>query len=132
MADLRYDESGFSAQSFVGLAQCVWPRDYDLERVGLALRHTINVGAWDGDVLVGCVRVLTDGYLFATIPEILVHPDYQRRGIGRRLMQLALRQAPRGKLYLGAQPQSVGFFQRIGCKPGPFGLVVAQDDLESS
>lgn len=115
MGDIRYDESGFSADAFLWLAGRVWPGVYDRERTEEALAHTANIGAWDGDRLVGAVRVLTDGYFFATVPEILVDPDYQRRGIGRALMDLALRHTPRGVVFFGAQPQAVGFFERLGC-----------------
>jgi GNAT superfamily N-acetyltransferase len=75
-----------------------------------------NIGAWDGDCLVGCIRVLTDGYFFATIPEILVLPVYRRRGIGRELMRRAVEAAPRQRLFFGVQPESVAFFERIGCR----------------
>jgi ribosomal protein S18 acetylase RimI-like enzyme len=115
MADITYQD-GFDAQEFLHLAQRVWPGDYSPTEATAALKRTINVGAWDGNRLVGSVRILTDGYFFATIPEILVDPDYQRRGIGRRLMELALERAPRGKMAFGAQPQSVAFFDRIGCE----------------
>ena len=115
MTDLVYRES-FAADEFLALARRVWPRDYSLADASAALERTINLGAWDGTRLVGSIRILTDGYFFATIPEILVDPDYQRRGIGQRLMELALERAPRGKLAFGAQPQSVAFFDRIGCE----------------
>jgi len=103
----------------------VWPRDYSVAEAGAALERTINIGAWDGDRLVGSVRVLTDGYFFATVPEVLVDPAYQRRGIGRRLMELAVERSPRGKVAFGAQPQSVAFFDRIGCKRKLTGFVAA-------
>ena len=112
---LLYRES-FAADEFLALARGVWPRDYSLADASAALERTINLGAWDGTRLVGSIRILTDGYFFATIPEILVDPDYQRRGIGQRLMELALERAPRGKLAFGAQPESVAFFDRIGCE----------------
>jgi len=32
-----------------------------------ALTRTTNIGAWDDQRLVGAVRVLTDGYFFATV-----------------------------------------------------------------
>jgi len=60
-----------------------------MEPATTALTRTTNIGAWDNDRLVGAVRVLTDGYFVATVPEILVDPDYQRRGIGRELMSRA-------------------------------------------
>jgi GNAT superfamily N-acetyltransferase len=43
----------------------------------------MNMTAWDEDRLVGCARLLTDGYFLTTITEILVLPDYRKKGIGR-------------------------------------------------
>lgn len=122
MVSLTYSD-GFSADDFLDLAQRVWPREYSLSDANAALSKTINIGAWDGSRLVGSIRILTDGYFFATIPEVLVDPAYQRRGIGRRLMELALERAPRGKVAFGAQAQSVAFFERIGCRRGLTGFV---------
>lgn len=117
--------SELTAEQFLRVAQAVWPRDwYDATRIQAALTRTINIGAFDEERPVGCVRVLTDGYLFATVPEVLVHPDYQRQGIGRRLMAMALEHSPRGILFFGAQPQSAPFFERIGCVRGPEGFVL--------
>ena len=115
MTDIAYRES-FAVDEFIALAQRIWPRDYSLAEADVAIARTINIGAWHGTRLIGSIRLLTDGYFFATIPEILVDPDYQRRGIGRRLMELALERAPLGKVAFSAQPQSVAFFDRIGCE----------------
>ena len=87
--DLSYRE-GFDAEAFLALAQRIWPREYSLTDAAAALERTINIGVWHGSRLVGSIRVLTDGYFYATIPDIFVDPQYQRRGIGRRLMELAL------------------------------------------
>ncbi len=125
MSNISYHQD-FSAEDFLVLAQRVWPRDYSSTEVAAALARTINIGAWDGARLVGSVRVLTDGYFFATISELFVDPSYQRRGIGRHLMELALDRAPRGKMAFGAQPQSVGFFERIGCERKLTGFVAAR------
>ena len=123
MSSIDYRE-GFTAADFLALANRVWPREYEAARAEEALTRTINIGAWDGARLVGAVRVLSDGYLFSAVPEILVEPPYQRRGIGSELMRRALERAPRGALFLGAQPQSVRFFERIGCTRGPVGFVL--------
>lgn len=122
---IRYTESELDANAFIVLAQRVWPRDwYDVTQATEALKRTFNIGAWDDARLVGAVRILTDGYFFATIPEILVDPDYQRRGIGRELMFRAVAKAPRGTVFFGAQPQSLSFFEKIGCTSGPTGMVL--------
>ena len=126
MPEIRFSDGDLAVDAFLALAQRVWPRAYDRTAASIALTRTTNIAAWDGERLVGAVRVLTDGYFFSTVPEILVDPDYQRRGIGRELMRRALAAAPRGALFFGARPESVGFFQRIGCEAGPAGMVMRQ------
>ena len=44
------------------------------------------VTAWDGDVLLGLGNALSDGHLVVYYPHLLVHPEYQGRGIGREIM----------------------------------------------
>jgi GNAT superfamily N-acetyltransferase len=46
------------------------------------------ITAWDGDVLVGLGNALSDGYLVVYYPHLLVSPQYQHRGIGRRIMEI--------------------------------------------
>lgn len=75
----------------------------------------LNITAYEGGELVGCLRVLTDGYFFGTITKLLVLPDYQKHGIGSRLLQLAKENAPT-LLYFGAQPGVKQFYEKNGCK----------------
>ena len=126
MIEIRSGDPAFTADAFLALAQRVWPRAYDRALTAAALLRSINIGAWEGERLVGTVRVLSDEYFFACVSEILVDPEYQRRGLGRRLMERALETAPRGKLFLGAQPQAIGFFERLGYTRGPVGFVAAR------
>ena len=111
------EEADLSVEEFLGLANCVWPRDYDAAAADAALRRTINLVARANDVVVGTLRILTDGYFFGTVPEILVHPEWQRRGIGRALLASAWERTPTG-LYFGAQPGNEVFFERCGFAPG--------------
>lgn len=110
-------EEELDAQEFIELAQRVWPRFYDRERTREALRRTINVTARHDGALVGCVRVLSDGYYFGTVPEIMVHPEFRGRGIGRRLMTMAWEHSPTS-LFFGAQAGNEGFFETLGFQRG--------------
>ena len=121
--EYRVGPSALQPEAFLALAQRVWPRDYDAALIAAALTRTINVGAWADNQLVGSVRVLSDGYLFSTVPELMVDPAYRRQGIGRELMRRALEMAPRGRLFFGAQPGNETFFERSGFQRGPVGFV---------
>lgn len=107
------EEPDLSVDEFLDLAQRVWSRQFSREGTEQALRRTINITARLGDHLVGSVRVLSDGYFFGTIPEVMVDPEYQRQGIGRRLMEMARELSPTS-LYFGAQHGNEGFFERLG------------------
>lgn len=55
------------------------------------LRHTdVAVTAWDGDVLIGFGRVLTDYVYRATIWDVIVDKAYQGQGIGTDIVQRIL------------------------------------------
>lgn len=115
---MRYnlDDGTLKAVEFLTLVNRVWPGQYDAgQTTGPPLSRTWNITAYDGDVLVGCLRVLTDGCFFGTITELLVLPEYQRRGIGSRLLQLARAHTPT-MLYFGAQPGLERFYEENGCK----------------
>jgi len=109
----KTNDSRLDTDVFIHFASQVWPGTYNAQHTAEALTKTINTTAWDNGKLVGCVRVLTDGYFFGTISEILVLPDYQRRGIGKQLMELAFETSPTS-LFFGAQPDAVGFYEKLG------------------
>ncbi len=45
---------------------------------------------WDEDKLVALLRIVGDGYSIIYIQDILVLEDYQRMGLGRKMLQLIL------------------------------------------
>ena len=124
MSEIQYktNDSGLDAGVFIGLANEVWPGSYNLEYTKDALEKTINTTAWDGDKLVGCVRVLTDGYFHGTVSVTLVSPEYQHQGIGRRLMELAYETSPTF-LILGAAPDSAVFYEKLGYEKMEYGFI---------
>lgn len=71
--------------------------------------------AYDDTLLVGCLRILSDGYYFGTITELLVLPEYQKQGIGSKLLALAKDNAPT-MLYFGSQPGIEIFYEKNGCQ----------------
>ncbi len=115
--EYKVDDKELSASVFVSFAGRIWPGDYDTDKTRAALSKTLNITAYDGETLVGCLRILTDGYYFGTITEALVLPEYQKRGIGSELLRLARENTPT-MLYFGAQPEAEKFYEKNGCKEG--------------
>lgn len=91
----------------------VWPGCYDPILMQDAIDKSIMITAWDGDNLVGSIRMISDGYLFGTISELLVLKAYQRQGIGKELMKRAVDCSPTN-LFFGAQPEAEGFYETLG------------------
>ncbi|MFO7278126.1 MAG: GNAT family N-acetyltransferase [Pseudomonadota bacterium] len=80
------------------------------------LRHAnLVITAWDGDRLVGIARTLTDFSYCGYLADLAVHADYQRRGIGTRLIEETRRRmGPRSMLTLLAAPKAREYYPKIG------------------
>ena len=115
MIGYQTDDRQLEADVFLRFVKQIWPGMYDAAQTQAALQKTTNLTAYDGDKLVGCLRILSDGYFFGTITELLVLPEYRKQGIGSRLLQLAKQQAPT-LLYFGAQPGLEAFYEKNGCR----------------
>ena len=115
--EYNVDNKNLDAAVFVSFVNKVWPGNYDIDRTQSALSKTLNITAYDGNELVGCLRILTDGYYFGTITELLVLPEYQRRGVGSKLLQLAKENTPT-MLFFGSQPGIEGFYEKNDCLKG--------------
>ena len=73
------------------------------------------VSAWDNDTLVGIGNAISDGFLVVYYPHLLVHPNYQGQGIGKKLVEML------GKRYAGfhmqilvADGKAIAFYQKCG------------------
>jgi GNAT superfamily N-acetyltransferase len=98
----------------------------DPESVMRAIQGSeLIVTAWDEELLVGTCRVITDGVYYATLWDVIVHPDYRGQGVGSRLVHAAIdpfRQ--RGFSYIalysvaGVEP----FYERLGFRRHPAGM----------
>ena len=75
------------------------------------------VTAWNGQRLIGLGNAISDGALVVYYPHLLVHPEYQARGIGRRILELlSAKYAEYHQQILVAEPQAARFYRRFGFK----------------
>jgi ribosomal protein S18 acetylase RimI-like enzyme len=73
------------------------------------------ISAWQGRLLVGIARTLTDHCYVAYLADLAVRASHQRRGIGTELVRLT-REAlgPRAFIVLLSAPAAVEYYPRIG------------------
>ena len=59
--EYKVNDQGLNASVFIPFVNKVWPGDYDEEKTQTALSKTLNISAYENNVLVGCLRILSDG-----------------------------------------------------------------------
>jgi len=65
--------------------------------------------------LVGLANAISDGHLVVYYPHLLVHPQFQGQGIGRRIMEtMSERYASFHQQMLTADIDAVSFYQEVG------------------
>ncbi len=77
----------------------------------------LTLAAYDGDRLTGLIRAVGDGQTIVYIQDILVLPEYQRRGIGTALMRSLLdrfRAVRQIILATDNTPKTIAFYESLG------------------
>lgn len=122
---LFYNDRPVSASQFVDILKRSTlalrrPVD-DPDRIDRMLKHAnVMVSAWDGDLLVGISRAVTDFSFCCYLSDLAVDEAYQHRGIGKRLIAETHDTAGREtKLILLAAPAAVDYYPKIGMENFP-------------
>ncbi len=80
----------------------------------------LMVTAWDDEKLIGIARSMTDFHYACYLSDLAVHRDYQKKGIGKRLLNLTLEElGPKCKLILVAAPSANSYYEHVGFKKNP-------------
>ena len=78
------------------------------------------LGAYEEDALIGIIRAVGDGASIVFIQDIIVHPQYQRQGIGTKLMRAMLeRYAHVYQIELATDDteKTIAFYKSMGFRP---------------
>ena len=83
-----------------------------------ALSHSLVIYlALDGDIVVGLIRLVGDGFSSVFVQDLIVLPSYQRQGIGSSLMKQALenfKEAYQVQLATDKTEKNLGFYRSMG------------------
>lgn len=88
----------------------------DKGRMEKMFKHSnLIVTAWYGEVLVGVSRTLSDFAYWSYLADLVVHPNYQTKGIGIRLIEETKSIAGQDcMLLLLSSPSALSYYPKIG------------------
>ena len=73
------------------------------------------ISAWDNDKLVGIGNAISDGYLVVYYPHLLVHPNYQGKGIGNMISDEFQKKYKHFHMQmLTADGKAIDFYKKVG------------------
>ena len=77
----------------------------------------LTLAAYKGEQLLGIIRAVGDGYTVVFVQDILVFPEYQRKGIGSALLQAILDKYSHVRqieLATDNTPKTITFYKSMG------------------
>jgi predicted N-acetyltransferase YhbS len=87
----------------------------DRARMGSMLRNAnLVVTAWDGALLVGIARSVSDFSFCTYLSDLAVRQSHQRLGLGRELIRRTQAAGETASIILLAAPRAVEYYPRIG------------------
>jgi predicted N-acetyltransferase YhbS len=77
--------------------------------------------------LIGIARSITDFAYCTYLSDLAVDKDYQKKGIGKRLIEETKKQAQQAKLILISAPAAIDYYPKIGMKKHDYCFIL--DDI---
>ena len=101
----------------------------DRERFARMLAHAnLTITAWDGELLVGISRCISDFAWTTYLADLAVRASHQRLGIGKELIRRTQAAAPQAKLLLLAAPAAEKYYPHIGFKHFPQAWMLRENE----
>ena len=104
----------------------------DPEEIEQAFRKSsVTCFVYDGDTIIGMGRTVDDGKYYALLVDVVVHPDYQSKGIGKEIVETLRKNLP-GYLFitLSAAPNKEGFYRKIGWEKQKSAFIFPRDEKQ--
>ncbi len=93
-------DAAISAAQLADLRQAVGWNRMEADLSDGALRNAFHLCCFDGEELIGYAAVVSNGVTDAYIQDVMVRPDWQRRGVGTALMELVLERLRHKGIYM--------------------------------
>ncbi len=96
-----------------------WSSGHYPDKLVVAMRNYGSVfTAWDTDTLIGLISSMDDGIMTAYVHYLLVRPDYQGKGIGKKLVEMTTEHYKDYlRIVLVAYDKELEFYKHCGFTP---------------
>jgi len=113
-----YDDSGLKRPT------------HDAARIAMMYANSsLVVTAWDGDKLVGVARSLTDFCYACYLSDLAVCSEYQKMGIGKKLVTLTKETiGPKSMLLLLSAQPAMNYYPKIGMQTVTNGFIINREE----
>ncbi|WP_037940071.1 GNAT family N-acetyltransferase [Sulfurospirillum arcachonense] len=68
------------------LDKSYWASDRNIDTITKTIEHSICIGVFAENKLVGFGRAVTDKAVFAWIADIIIHEEHRTKGLGKQIM----------------------------------------------
>jgi len=125
--EIRYFENKLDVQTYFDLRTSVGWTNFSPEQTQTALKNSVlDIVAYDQEKAVGIGRVVGDGAIYCYIQDVVIHPDYQGKGIGSTILNKLIERMTQnledgGRMSLGlvAAEGKESFYRKFGFKDLP-------------
>ena len=80
------------------------------------INATLVISAWEGERLVGAVRVLSDKIIRSIIYDLVIAPEYQNFGIGKELIKRCMAHYPDSEWLVQTTKGIYQYYEELGFK----------------
>jgi ribosomal protein S18 acetylase RimI-like enzyme len=114
-----------TVEEYQRLREAVGWESVDVEATEIGLRNALfSVCVMHKDKVIGCGRVVGDGGIYFYVQDIIVLPEFQGRGLGRRIMDAVMGHLgshvhPNAFIGLMAAKGVSGFYEKYGFAERP-------------
>jgi Acetyltransferase (GNAT) family. len=79
-----------------------------------AFQNSYYITAYDGEKLIGFARAISDNCFYTNIFDVIVRPEYQGRGIGKKMMLMLKEKFSGTYFFLTYTEGRKGFYEKCG------------------
>ncbi len=103
------------------------------EQLARAFRNSYAyIFVYDNEELIGLARALCDGEYQAGIYDVVLLPEYHKKGIGKEMMRQLYQKLPVPNIILYAVPGREGFYRKCGFRKMLTAMAVLHPMVSSS